>query len=168
MKNTAGTPLAIAILLSSASGGVIDFAPAARDGVEPGEAVTFTVTLAASELEAFSSVDLLIASEALEIQAFDYSAAFIAGTTARADPAPFNPPRFPEGSELFVGGASFAGDTLSAPLLVGTVTVGIPGSLPPGSYSVFVDFDRDDRSTLGGPRQVGRDRYLAAHGALQR
>ena len=148
MKNTTGAPLAIAILLSSASGGVIDFAPAARDDVKPGETVTFTVTLAASELEAFASVDLLISSETLEVQAFDYSAAFIAGTTARADPTPFNPPRFPQGSELFVGGASFAGDTLSAPLLVGTVTIGIPASLPSGSYSVLVDFDRDDISQV--------------------
>lgn len=166
MRKFAALFVGLGVFNSVALGGTVTFDPAKADDVLPGDTVDMMVTISQTDFPDFNSAGLVIASNDLDILSFTYSTAFVDATTigSRQDPpGPFSPPRFPDGSELYVGGIAFLSNTMTAPLTVGTVSVGVPSDIAMGSYEVFVDTTRDREAS--GLTRLGEDLPEAVSGS---
>lgn len=166
MKNLAAGLMVFAFA-GTAFGGVVTFSGPTTGA--PGDVLSYDVSVT-SDLFAggFNSAGLVIASvDGLTIDVFTYTTEFLASVTIPTTPAPFSPPRFPDGSELNVGGISFVGNSISSGIVVGRVDVTIPSSMDLATLGagleLFVDTARDGTSGLTA---VGVDDPEAISGSL--
>lgn len=162
-----GTSLLVVVFANSyVSGAMVTFGPDITDAA-PGATLQLPVTITDTTFDAFNSAGLVITSNEFDILGFSYSQDFIDATVIgqRNDPpVPFNPPRYPLGSELFIGGIAFLSNTMAAPLLVGTLTVGIPTVAGAINGTVFVSSELDGGAS--GLTKLGDDNPEGVFGSV--
>ena len=151
MKKGLGAVAALALATSSAMAGTVSFS--GPTDVTPGTSAQFQVSVSASSLSGFDSVNLIIGSVDGIGMSFVFDPAFIASETGM-DPAPPAPQGIyeavtPGATDIGFGGNRFPPSTpWAAPLLIGTLTVDT-STLADGA-SVTVGVDPDFETSLLG------------------
>ena len=154
MRKVAAISLVMVLATSSAFGTAISFGPneVVIDLSDPNvdTKVKFDLTIGAPDvISSYEFADIVVGSDDLAFQSFEYSDDFIAATIFRSGPpfGPFDPENPFYTNEYFLGG--FLASLNSEPLLLGSLVVDAAG-LGLGEYSVMVDVGRDGNVSVIG------------------
>jgi len=151
MKRFAAMLAIVGFVATTSVAGVVEFDPAFSE-VQPGTA-SVDIQVRISDLATtggeFDNLTIVFGSDSLTFDSFVYDPAYVAATLFRTDPIDtetiFLPVEFNSG---IVGG--FGLTPLTAPTLIGTLTVNLPNTAGAGSeFNYFVDFSLDGASTAG-------------------
>jgi len=147
MKKFAGVTMILMFVSASAFGGTVSFINPSQGGStlvydQSGGTGTYDVELTSTTTAPFSAIDIIIGSESLMFNpvegpgGFEFSSLFITSTLSRGV-SPQDQLTVP--NEIKIGGINFLGNTIPAPITVGTLTIIVPAGLAPGDYTIFVD-----------------------------